>query len=74
MNVRLLPYEAAAAPHVVRLWNDAIGDVFPLREAVLRQCLEENPSARPEDACLAWSENGHLVGFGYAGVHRLELA
>ena len=74
MNVRLLPYEPAAAPHVVRLWNDAIGDVFPLREAVLRQCLEENPSARPEDGCLAWAEDGRLVGFGYAGVHRLKLA
>jgi GNAT superfamily N-acetyltransferase len=73
MDVRLLPYEPAAAPHVVRLWNDAIGDTFPLREAVLRQCLEANPSARPEDGCLAWSENGRLVGFGYAGFHRLEL-
>jgi GNAT superfamily N-acetyltransferase len=72
MDVRLLPYEPAAAPHVVRLWNDAIGDTFPLREPVLRQCIEENPSARPEDGCLAWSESGHLVGFGYAGFHRLE--
>jgi GNAT superfamily N-acetyltransferase len=74
MDVRLLPYEPAAAPHVVRLWNDAIGDTFPLRETVLRQCLEANPSARPEDGCLAWSESGHLVGFGYAGFHRLDLA
>jgi GNAT superfamily N-acetyltransferase len=73
MAVRLLPYEAAAAPHVVRLWNDALGDTFPLREPVLRQCLEENPSARPEDACLAW-DGGRLVGFGYLGVHRLDLA
>lgn len=73
MDVRLLPYEAAAAPHVVQLWNQAIGDTFPLRESVLRQCLEENPSARPEDGCLAW-ENGRLVGFGYLGVHRLDLA
>jgi GNAT superfamily N-acetyltransferase len=74
VEVRLLPYEPAAAPHVVRLWNDAIGDTFPLREAVLRQCLEANPSARPEDGCLAWAENGRLVGFGYLGLHRLDLA
>jgi ribosomal protein S18 acetylase RimI-like enzyme len=73
MDVRLLPYEPAAAPHVVRLWNDAIGDTFPLREAVLRQCLEENPSARPEDGCLAWDDE-RLVGFGYLGAHRLDLA
>ncbi len=74
MDVALLPYEPAAAPHVVRLWNDAIGEVFPLREAVLRQCLEDNPSARPEDGCLAWAGDGRLVGFGYVGIHRLELA
>jgi GNAT superfamily N-acetyltransferase len=73
MDLRLLPYDPAAAPHVVRLWNDAIGDTFPLREAALRQCLEANPSARPEDGCLAWTEGGHLVGFGYAGFHRLDL-
>jgi GNAT superfamily N-acetyltransferase len=73
MNLRLRPYEAAAAPHVVRLWNDAIGDVFPLREAALRQCLEVNPSAQPEDGCLAWADDGRLVGFGYVGLHRLEL-
>jgi len=73
MDVGLLPYNSAAAPHVVRLWNEAIGDPFPLREAALRQCLEANPSARPEDGCLAWTEDGHLVGFGYAGFHRLDL-
>jgi GNAT superfamily N-acetyltransferase len=74
VDVRLLPYESAAAPHVVRLWNEAIGDVFPLREGVLRQCLECNPSARPEDGCLAWADDGRLIGFGYLGVHRLDLA
>ncbi len=73
MDARLLPYEPAAAPHVVRLWNDAIGDTFPLREPALRQCLEANPSARPEDGCLAWADTGRLVGFGYAGFHRLEF-
>jgi len=56
VEVRLLPYEPAAA-----------------RETVLRQCLEANPSARPEDGCLAWAENGRLVGFGYLGLHRLDL-
>ncbi len=68
--VRLLPYSPAAAPHVVALWGAAAGDVFPLREPVLRQCLEGNPSARPEDAVLAW-EGGRLIGFGYAGLHRM---
>jgi len=71
MDTALEPYEPAAAPHVVRLWNDAIGGVFPLREAVLRQCLEANPSARPQDGCLVWSGGDRLVGFGYVGLHRL---
>ena len=74
MDVTLQPYHPAAAPHIVRLWNDAIGDVFPLREPVLRQCLESNPSARPEDGCLAWTTAGALVGFGYAGIHRLDAS
>jgi predicted N-acetyltransferase YhbS len=69
-GVLLRPYEPAAAPHVVALWNRAMGGVFPLREAVLRQCLEDNPSARPEDAALAW-EGDRLVGFGYLGLHRM---
>jgi GNAT superfamily N-acetyltransferase len=69
-DVLLRPYEPAAAAHVVALWNRAIGGVFPLREAVLRQCLEDNPSARPEDAALAW-ERDRLVAFGYLGLHRM---
>ncbi|HLO36044.1 MAG TPA: GNAT family N-acetyltransferase, partial [Candidatus Deferrimicrobium sp.] len=71
MGLRFLAYQPAAAPHVVRLWNESIGEVFPLREEVLRQCLEGNPSARPEDGCLAWADDERLVGFGYLGVHRL---
>jgi len=68
--VQFRPYAPAAAPHVVALWAAAIGESFPLRETVIRQCLEGNPSARPDDAVLAW-EDDHLVGFGYAGLHRL---
>ncbi|MBF6606235.1 MAG: GNAT family N-acetyltransferase [Chloroflexi bacterium] len=68
--IRLRPYSAAAAPHIVALWGLAVGDPFPLREPVLRQCLEGNPSARLEDAVLAW-EGDRLIGFGYAGLHRL---
>ncbi|MGH2511557.1 MAG: GNAT family N-acetyltransferase, partial [Candidatus Limnocylindrales bacterium] len=69
-DVRFGPYLSAAAPHVTALWAAAVGDTFPLREPVLRQCLEANPSARPDDAVLAW-EDDRLVGFGYAGLHRM---
>jgi GNAT superfamily N-acetyltransferase len=68
--VRLRPYSPAVAPHVVALWAVAGGEIFPLREPVVRQCLEANPSIRPDDAVLAW-ENDRLIGFGYAGLHRM---
>ncbi|MGH2464732.1 MAG: GNAT family N-acetyltransferase [Candidatus Limnocylindrales bacterium] len=69
-DVRFGPYSPAAAPHVTALWAAAAGSTFPLREPVLRQCLEANPSAEPDDAVLAW-EGERLVGFGYAGLHRM---
>ena len=68
--VQFRPYSPATAPHVVALWAVAVGDAFPLREPVVRQCLEANPSAQPDDAILAW-ENDRLIGFGYAGLHRM---
>ena len=68
--LRVEPYSPAAAPHVTALWAAAAGSTFPLREPVLRQCLEANPSALPEDAVLAW-EDDRLIGFGYAGLHRM---
>jgi GNAT superfamily N-acetyltransferase len=69
-DLQFRPYSPAAAPHVVALWEAAAGDVFPLREPVLRQCLEARPGALREDAVLVW-EDERLVGFGYAGLHRL---
>lgn len=66
---RIEPYRPENAPAVVQLWNRAIGEAFPLQEAVLHQLLERNPSYRPEDALLA-SAGGEPVGFAYAGLHR----
>jgi predicted N-acetyltransferase YhbS len=65
------PYRAEDAPAVARLWNRAIGDAFPLQEAVLQQLLERNPSYRREDALVARA-HGQPVGFAYAGLHRSE--
>lgn len=72
-TIDLRAYEPATAPHVVALWNAAVGDLFPLREPVLRQCLELNPSFRSSDALLAW-EGDRPVGFGYLGLHRVVAA
>ncbi len=63
------PYEPAAAPHVVDLWWRAIGDRYPLREEVLRACLEGNPNYRPGDAVVAWQDD-RAIGFGYLGLLR----
>jgi GNAT superfamily N-acetyltransferase len=51
------------------LWWRAIGERYPLREEVLRDCLEGNPSYRPGDALIAW-DGDRAVGFGYVGLHR----
>jgi GNAT superfamily N-acetyltransferase len=68
---RIEPYVPGDAPAVIRLWNSAIGDAFPLTEEVLRQVLERNPSHRPGDAFLARVE-GAPAGFAYAGLHRTD--
>ena len=66
-------YAPESAPHVVEMWNRVIGASFPLREPVLRQCLEGNASFRRRDAVLAW-DSGRLVGFGYITLHRGSAA
>ena len=42
-ELRFRPYELAAAPEVVTLWNRAAGEGYPLRERVLRQIVDLNP-------------------------------
>jgi predicted N-acetyltransferase YhbS len=63
------PYRPEDAAAVVQLWNRAIGGSFPVREEVIHQLLERNPSYRPEDALVAWAQ-GEPIGFAYAGLHR----
>ncbi len=70
-GLELRPYEPAAAPHVLALWWRALGEPYPLREAVLRQCLEGNPSYQPGDAIVAW-KGGRAIGFAFIGLHRLS--
>jgi GNAT superfamily N-acetyltransferase len=69
--IEIRAYEPAAAPHVMSLWWRAIGERYPLREDVLAQCLERNPSYRPGDALVAW-QGDRAAGFAFIGVHRLQ--
>jgi predicted N-acetyltransferase YhbS len=68
-RLSIQPYRPEDAAAVVQLWNGAIGASFPLLEEVIHQLLERNPSYRPEDALVAWSQ-GEPIGFAYAGLHR----
>ncbi len=63
------PYAPTDARHVIELWQGAIGDRYPLREAVLRASLEDNPDYRPGDAILAW-HGDRAIGFGFVGTLR----
>lgn len=57
------PYDSADAPAVVALWNDAMGEQYPMREVLLRQQMDRNPNFRSEDAVTVW-DGGRLVGLG----------
>jgi predicted N-acetyltransferase YhbS len=70
-DLQIEPYRPEDAPAVTQLWNRAIGGPFPLREDVLHQLLERNPSYRREDAFVAMA-GGAPVGFAYGGLHRSE--
>jgi GNAT superfamily N-acetyltransferase len=65
----IAPYEPRCAPHIVALWWRSIGDLYPLREPVLRQCLEFNPLFRPGDALVAWHDD-QAIGFAYVVMPR----
>lgn len=44
-----------------KLWNDAIGPLFPIDERLLRQNLYGDPNFLPEDLVGAFNENNELI-------------
>jgi len=50
---------------VVRLWNRAMGDLFPLRQRLLHQTTLGDPNLQEGDALVAWV-GGRLCGFALA--------
>ena len=68
-DLAFFPYDRAAAPAVVELWNRAMGEAYPLRAELLRQNLDRNPNFRPDDAVTVRAGD-HLLGFGVLGRYR----
>jgi GNAT superfamily N-acetyltransferase len=71
--IRLRPYDAFQTRLAVDLWNQAAGDHFPLREALLRQQVELNLHRRPEDGVAAW-RGDTMLGFALLGCYRGDAA
>ena len=68
-TIQVRPYELVQAPLAVALWNRAVGEAFPLREALWRQLVELNPYRRADDGVAAW-RGERLIGFGLLGCYR----
>lgn len=66
-------YASADAPAIVELWRRSIGGRYPLTLEVFRQCLDRNPSFRPDDAIVvADADADTIVGFAYLGRYRVD--
>jgi predicted N-acetyltransferase YhbS len=71
-EVTLRPWTVEDTAAVVSLWNESIGERYPLRPDVLRALLGDDPSHQPDDALVAADERSEaIVGFGYLTVTRL---
>ena len=62
-------YRKSLAGDIVRLWNRALGEQFPLSIRLFRQNVEEGPSYDPEDGAVVM--NGDEV-VGYALTERFR--
>jgi GNAT superfamily N-acetyltransferase len=72
--VTLLPYRPEMGRQVVALWNAAMGDTFPLREALFRQNTVDDPHFDPAGCWVAPAPDGEgLLGVCLAKVAREPL-
>jgi len=55
MNWRLAIYQPGDAPAVVNLWNQTLGEPFPLRRRLFTQQTAGDPNFEPGDAAVAWA-------------------
>src|SRR5690349_12527606 len=70
----LLPYRPEMARDAVLLWNEALGDTFPLRDALFRQSTLDDPHFDPAGCWVARAPQGkRLLGLCLAKVAREPL-
>jgi len=69
-DIRVVPFEPGMIPEIVAVWNAAIGETFPLREALFRQNTVEDPNFDPAGASAARAGDGRVLGFCVAKVAR----
>jgi len=60
-------------PEIVDVWNAALGDEFPMREALFRQNTLLDPHFDPEGCRLACGPDGRVLGACVAKVAREPL-
>ncbi len=74
MTPALLPYRPEMAPEVVAVWNAAMGETFPLHEALFRQNTVDDPHFDPAGCWVARAPEGErLLGVCLAKVVREPL-
>ncbi len=66
---RVLPFHAAMAPEMVNVWNAAMGETFPLDDALFRQNAVEDPHFAPAGCAVACrAGDSRVLGFCVAKV------
>jgi GNAT superfamily N-acetyltransferase len=56
------PYRSSLAPDVVRLWNKALGEQFPMTLRLFRQNTEGAPSYRADDSTVVVAD-GQVISY-----------
>jgi GNAT superfamily N-acetyltransferase len=73
-RARLTPFHPKMIPEMVTVWNAAMGDAFPLSEALFRQNTVNDPHFDPAGCAVGCDpETGRVLGFCLAKVAREPL-
>lgn len=70
MDIAISPYQPQLGPDMVALWNDALGELFPMSERLWRQNVDDDPDYAPGDGLVARSADGRIAGMALTRVPR----
>lgn len=62
MRIEYSTYEPAVIPDLIQLWNECLGQSFPMTERLMRQNLDGDPTFRHEGSWLA-RDGERVVGW-----------